>query len=421
MNIIIPPSVEKINKFSFFNCVSLTNIKLPNSLKNINEFAFYRCISLKEIELPPSLTSIGNYAFCECSSLEKISLYQLILLNLNDTTFYKCSSLKEIVVSPLIKKFGHFNFEVNTSITKITDSSIGEKNEFDLNQPKYSIKKYIDVNEYFQTEKHITKGGLATVYLVKNKKTSKEYAAKAFLLKTDKLNEIVSGEIQVRLIINHPTIVKFYGFSLKNWNSHFQPILFMEYITNGDLDNIIDIELNNTLRQIILIGVSCGIKYLHEMNIIHGNIAAPNILLDQKGHPHINGFSSSFFEGGKNGIVLGTRLYMAPECLRYKMCKKSDIYSFGVLMYKIITGEYPYNINMKAKRIKKSEINQINLNPVCSLPMKDSLKKLIEKCWKEPNERPSSDEVFNELAYNEEYYLDDVDVNQIKNYINEII
>lgn len=72
-DITIPASVKKINNFTFYNCLSLSNICLPETLESIGKSAFYGCSNLKTITLHNKLSNIGTYAFSYCSNLENIN------------------------------------------------------------------------------------------------------------------------------------------------------------------------------------------------------------------------------------------------------------------------------------------------------------------------------------------------------------
>ena len=71
---VIPDTVAKINKYTFYNCNDLTNVVIPDSVTSIETEAFRGCSGLTSIEIPDSVTSIGSGAFSGCSSLESITI-----------------------------------------------------------------------------------------------------------------------------------------------------------------------------------------------------------------------------------------------------------------------------------------------------------------------------------------------------------
>ncbi|KAK8843776.1 hypothetical protein M9Y10_024848 [Tritrichomonas musculus] len=107
---------------------------------------------------------------------------------------------------------------------------------------------------------------------------------------------------------------------------------------------------------------------------------------------------------------------------------KVDIYSFAIYMYALVTGNkmlYDF-INVPSRRrmngIRKYRtIIDDGIRPTFDVPVKNSIKDLIEQCWSgDPDVRPTSEELFNKLAHDPNYYLDDVDVEKINSYINSI-
>lgn len=84
---------------------------------------------------------------------------------------------------------------------------------------------------------------------------------------------------------NHPTIINIIGYSKKDFNDEYNATIVMNLMKNGSLAHVIEqirlgsgpIEYSNTTRQIILIGVARGMKYLHDRNIIHRYLKAENI------------------------------------------------------------------------------------------------------------------------------------------------
>lgn len=119
---------------------------------------------------------------------------------------------------------------------------------------------------------------------------------------------------------------------------------------------------------------------------------------------------------------------MAPEISRRNLFDyKVDIYSFAILMNVLVT-EYKKKFNFsnidKIKRINIRNFRKIinnGIRPTFDVPVKKSIRDLIEQCWSgDPDVRPTSEELFNKLAYDPNYYLDDVDADKINSYINII-
>ncbi|XP_019174066.1 PREDICTED: leucine-rich repeat receptor protein kinase EMS1-like [Ipomoea nil] len=158
--------------------------------------------------------------------------------------------------------------------------------------------------------------------------------------------------------IRHPNIVKMFGYC----STGLDRVLIYELVKNGSLDQWLyytsapDVAdtiqwepLNWETRIKIVKGVAKGLAYMHSLDtpIIHRDIKASNILLDENFEAHIADFGlARRIEGSLSHVstqVAGTMGYMPPEYINgaTRATAKGDIYSFGVLMLEIITGRRP--------------------------------------------------------------------------------
>lgn len=137
--------------------------------------------------------------------------------------------------------------------------------------------------------------------------------------------------------------------------------------------------------------------------------------------------------------TIGTNIYMAPEMIRGDHYNgKVDVYSFGIMMYEVITDLTPYPLfqsgKMKIFQLLQKIVNE-KYRPEFKGPVKDYLKELIVKCWADdPKERPTFDEIYKKLSFNMEesvydvfeddteykFYLDDVDSDEVLSYVYDI-
>ena len=158
------------------------------------------------------------------------------------------------------------------------------------------MQEVIDLKR-FKKLKRISKGSFGFVYQIQEKKTGELYAAKIVDCDDDieKCNEMVNREVSILMYTKHPTIIKFIGYSKLDFHDENNVTIIMELAKNGSLREILrqfqqsngPKNYTNTTRQIILVGVARGMKYLHDRNIIHRDIKPENILLDENFQPHI--------------------------------------------------------------------------------------------------------------------------------------
>ena len=311
------------------------------------------------------------------------------------------------------------------------------------------INYQIDLKK-FKKGKRINKGGFGTIYSIEEIETGKQYAAKVIDCGDDEeqCKKMIDREIGIMMYANHPTIIKLIGFSLQDFLEENNITIIMDLANNGSLADILQKiehgdcpnDYTNTTRQIILVGVARGMKYLHDRNIIHRDVKAGNILIGDNYYPLITDFGmSKVFDVGHSKSQSqcgGTLSYMAPEVI--KDCpydRKADVYSFGILMYEIVTDSiaYPDLENGKIKEYEfKNKVANENLRPEFKFPIKKSIKNLIEQCWSnDPNVRPTFDEIYYKLSNcknsdnderisEENYLLDNINMDQFNDYIEKI-
>ena len=179
--------------------------------------------------------------------------------------------------------------------------------------------------------------------------------------------------------------------------------LVMEFMEGGDLTKVIYKKKNLSLgfKIYCLFQICDGLKFLHEKQIIHGDLKSLNILLDTKydGGENFPTLKLSDFglSGIKEDICPGeTPGFAAPELYQgsHKRTIKSDIYSFGVVIYEIFKGESP-----NQNRIIKDRNIYYPLPDISKEKWPNEIKELILDCCKENSEeRPTIENIRNALS-----------------------
>ena len=155
------------------------------------------------------------------------------------------------------------------------------------------LKKYLVNLNNLKTIERISSGAFGTVYLVQDKKTKQKYAAKMIHSEAEQSKTLINREIGIMIRMQHPTIIKFYGYSLTDFEGKDHVTLLLQFAKNGSLANFLknvrsglaDHMYDNTTRQKILVGIARGMMYLHKNHAIHRDLKPGNILLDNNFEP----------------------------------------------------------------------------------------------------------------------------------------
>ncbi|KAK9056374.1 hypothetical protein SSX86_027464 [Deinandra increscens subsp. villosa] len=244
--------------------------------------------------------------------------------------------------SPLPEfQVGFSDVSTKTSMIEKEDEDTGEMNSFSLTAMQVATNN-------FSLENKLGQGGFGPVYKGKLE-DGKEIAVKR--LSRNSGQGLAEFKTEVKLIIKlqHKNLVRLLGYCVKG----SERLLIYEFMANNSLDTFLfDAnkckELDWAKRSHIVIGIAKGLRYLHEdsrLKIIHRDMKASNILLDNEMNAKISDFGTARIFG-RNQMedattrIVGTYGYMAPEyAMEGQFSTKSDIYSFGVLLLEIVCGQ----------------------------------------------------------------------------------
>ena len=222
---------------------------------------------------------------------------------------------------------------------------------------KYSKDNFIalgsrGLRDIYDCTKKLGKGGYGKVFQVKNKSTNKLYACKKLSKLNIKNAKKFQNEIEVLMKMDHPNIVKLYEV-FESDNSLY---LIMEECYGGELfDRILHrINTNNmyTEREACLLmkQIIGAIEYCHNNGITHRDLKPENLLYLKEGSEEDNplkiadfGLSQSFNLKKMLTSKVGTSYYVPPEILAGNYTEKCDIWSAGIILYILLSGEPPFN------------------------------------------------------------------------------
>ncbi|HZW24166.1 MAG TPA: serine/threonine-protein kinase [Gallionella sp.] len=146
--------------------------------------------------------------------------------------------------------------------------------------------------------------------------------------------------------LNHPNIVTIYDVG----KSGDVAYIAMEFLQGRELRDIMNDDGRLPVDQVldIVAQVALGLAYAHEHEIVHRDVKPSNIMVVRDGHVKITDFGIARMASSavrtQTGMVLGSPKYMSPEQVMGKnIDQRSDIFSLGVMLYEMLTGQAPFN------------------------------------------------------------------------------
>lgn len=164
-------------------------------------------------------------------------------------------------------------------------------------------------------------------------------------------------EVDVLGVVDHPNLVKLIGYCAEDDERGIQRLLIYEYMPNGSVEDHLSRSaeaLPWEMRLRVALDAARGLAYLHEemdFQIIFRDFKSSNILLDEQWNAKLSdfGFARLGPPEGRTHVstaVVGTMGYAAPEYVRTgHLTSKSDVWSYGVFLYELITGRRPLERN----------------------------------------------------------------------------
>ena len=211
--------------------------------------------------------------------------------------------------------------------------------------------------QHYRIVEKIGAGGMGEVYLAEDTKLDRRVALK--FLSEEYLNH---QEMKTRFLreakaaagLSHPNIVTVYEVG----EHHGKPFFSMEHVGGQSLHHFAHDEQLPIKRVIELaIQIGDGLSEAHSMGIVHRDIKTANIVIDRKGLPRILDFGLAKVGSDdaltKTGSTFGTVAYMSPEQVEGNPAdERSDLYSFGIVLYELLTGRTPFKRDNYAATLK---------------------------------------------------------------------
>lgn len=172
--------------------------------------------------------------------------------------------------------------------------------------------------------------------------------------------------------------------------------LVMAYVSGGSLADYLDGKLDTKQIEKWLRGIASGLDFAHRRGIVHRDIKPANILIDSDNHPLLADFgvvkmlvSSSNLTGTS---LVGTPAYMSPEQGQgLEIDGRSDVYSLGVMVYEMLTGQHPFSADTPMQTILKHITNPVPDILLANSSLSSSVAAVMKKVLaKDPTDRYST-------------------------------
>ncbi|KAJ7573450.1 kinase-like domain-containing protein, partial [Mycena floridula] len=214
-----------------------------------------------------------------------------------------------------------------------------------------------------------------------------------------------SREIIIRCQLSHPNVLPFYGIYYLNDRETLQACIVAPWMDNGNLLQFLnDGPYEHVNRPCLILDIACGLQYLHDQSIIHGDLKALNVLVTPSFRACIMDFglstvaASQMITSSALSNNAGTVAWQAPEIFEDlgRNSQKSDMYSFACVCYEVFTGKPPF---CEQKKVHEMAImlkvlrGERPMRPA-SPELNDTIWNCMTDCWKHnPEERPTASEI----------------------------
>jgi len=246
-----------------------------------------------------------------------------------------------------------------------------------------SFKKGLIIEEKYNIESQRGEDSFFMIYKGSQKSSGTEVMLKVplpYLAEDPIFLSLFTENLKDFKSLNHPHIVNLYDCSAEKSSIY----VATEFFEGETIEEIISRHKKLDLRQIvnIIYQTSLALSYAHGKNIIHGDLQPSRIIINKEGQIKVNYFciykDIYYHTINSIGVYKGNILYMASEKLEKKAVDfRADLFSLGVIFYRLLTGELPYEGETPHLLLESQYYKEIRVLPSFNIKIPEKIKEVV--------------------------------------------
>ena len=202
----------------------------------------------------------------------------------------------------------------------------------------------------YKLQQLVGRGGMADVYMAEDTQFARRVAIKVFQREDEDLLRRFVREARMMASLRNPHLIPVYDAGTHQLDGTDFYYIVMPMMEGNTLRNLIQrapLSLQTACRY--MRDIADALDYIHRQGIVHRDIKASNVLLDEEGRCYLSDFGIARTTADSSHMtstssILGTVLYMAPELFEgnQRATPSSDIYALGILLFEMVTGRVPF-------------------------------------------------------------------------------